>query len=306
MTPPSSRRASEEADLAIWEAERPRLLSLAYRMLGDLSRAEDMVQEAWLRWTSRAEEAEEPQAYLVAIVTRLCLNELGSARARKEESRGDRLPEPVDLQDSGLFRVGAFEDVSMALLVMLQRLTPAERAVLLLHEVFDLDHAEIGALVGKSAAACRKLLERARANVAAEKRLLKASREEHGRLLHAFFDAADRGDVASLVALLADDAVMTTDGGPEGLVAGGVRNLRAPLQGATRIAAFVCATAARGTVSLVPEQRELNGRPALLLRRDGAPFAAILLGVADGRIHRVYFQADRARLQRVGPVRPRG
>lgn len=292
-------------DLELWQAERPRLLSLAYRMLGDWSRAEDMVQDAWLRWTGRTEEANEPRAYLVAIVTRLCLNELTSARSRKEESRSDRLPEPVDFEASGLFRVEAFDDVSMALLVMLQRLTPAERAVLLLHDVFDLDHAHIADLVGKTPAASRKLLERARASVAEDKRLLVASRDEHERLLKAFFGAARRGDVASLEALLADDAVLTTDGGPEGRIAGGVANLRAPLQGSKRVAAFVASTSARNTSSrsdlgLVPEIRVLNGRPAILLRRDGEPFGAVMLAVADGKIHRIYFQADPERLKRVG------
>jgi RNA polymerase sigma-70 factor, ECF subfamily len=299
MTSSPSNRAR---DLEVWQAERPRLLSLAYRMLGDWSRAEDMVQDAWLRWTGRTEEADEPAAYLVAIVTRLCLNELSSARSRNEESRSDRLPEPVNFEASGLFRVEAFDDVSMALLVMLQRLTPAERAVLLLHDVFDLEHARIAELVGKTPAASRKLLERARASVAEDKRLLEASRDEHARLLQAFFRAARAGDVATLESLLADDAILTTDGGREGRAAGGVANLRAPLQGAKRVAAFVASTSPRGTggLGLVPELRELNGRPAIVLRREGEPFGAVMLAVADGKIHRIYFQADPARLRRVG------
>src|SRR4051812_5243697 len=131
-------------------------------MLGDLARAEDMVQEAWLRWRQHRDEAASPKAYLITVVTRLCLNELGSARARREEARSDRLPEPIDLDEGGLGQVQKLEQLSMAFLVLLQRLTPAERAVLLLHEVFDFDHAEIAELVGNSAAACRKLLERAR------------------------------------------------------------------------------------------------------------------------------------------------
>ena len=290
---------SGDKDLATWEAERPRLLALAYRMLGDLSRAEDMVQEAWIRWIGRNEEARDPRAYLVAVVTRLCLNELTSARARKEESRSDRLPEPVDLEESGLFRVEVGDDVSMALLVMLQRLSPAERAVLLLHDVFDFGHAEIADLVGKSSAASRKLLERARANVAEEKRFLTASRDEHARLLQAFFRAATNGDVGSLVSLLAEDAVLTTDGGPAGRVEAGVRNLPTPLQGASRIAAFIRATAGRDA-TLEFGIRDLNGRPALLIRRGGKPFAALTLAVADGRIQRLYFHADPARLRRVG------
>src|SRR5262249_51156784 len=181
------------------------------------------------------------RAYRGTTVRRLCLSELASARARREESRGDRLPEPVDLDDAGMGRVEALDRVSMAFLVLLEGLTPAERAVLLLHEVFDFPHQEIAALVRRSPAACRKLLERARQKVAEGRRTFTASPEEHRRLLAAFLRAASAGDVAALVDLLAADAVLITDGGPEGRVVGRFRNLRRPLQGATRIAAFVAA-----------------------------------------------------------------
>src|SRR5262249_24734173 len=140
--------------LAIFESHRAALMALAYRMLGDLGRAEDMVQEAWLRWQSHAESVENPKAFLVTVVTRLCLNELDSARARREESRSDRLPEPVDLGRTGMEAIEALDQVSMAFLVVLQRLTPAERAVLLLRDVFEFDYGEIAALVHKSEVAC--------------------------------------------------------------------------------------------------------------------------------------------------------
>src|SRR5262249_21528832 len=155
---------SSAADLAVFESHRALLVALGYRMLGDLGRAQDMVQGAWLRWQGRREEADSPRAYLVTVVTRLCLNELDSAQNRREESGGDRLPEPVNLDEGGLGRLESLDQVSMAFLVVLQRLTPAERAVLLLHDVFDFAHDEIATLVGRSEAACRKLLERARQN----------------------------------------------------------------------------------------------------------------------------------------------
>ena len=194
---------SDTEDLAVFESYRALLVALAYRMLGDLGRAEDMVQEAWLRWQGRREDADSPRAYLVTIVTRLCLNELDSAKARHEESRSDRLPEPVDLDEGGIGRLESLDQVSMAFLVVLQRLTPAERAVLLLHDVFDFAHDEIATLVGKSEAACRKLLERARQNVATEKRLFSTSQDAHRRLLGAFVQATYAGDVGALVAMLA-------------------------------------------------------------------------------------------------------
>jgi RNA polymerase sigma-70 factor (ECF subfamily) len=210
------------------------------------------------------------------------------------------LPEPLDLDAGGIGHVEMLDQISMAFLVVLQRLTPSERAVLLLRDVFDFDYKDISELVGKKEAACRKLLERARENVAKEKRLFSASPETHERLLTAFTRAASAGDLDALVSMLAEDAVMITDGGPEGRRAGGIRNLRQPLQGARRIAAFVAATA-RST-DLESEIHELNGQPALVFYDGGAPFAALLLAVAeDDRIHRVFFHADLGRLQHLGP-----
>jgi RNA polymerase sigma-70 factor (ECF subfamily) len=288
-------------DLAVFESHRALLVAHAYRMLGDLGRAEDMVQDAWLRWDGRQADVEvtSPRAYLVTLVTRLCFNELDSAKTRREESRSDRLPEPVDLDEGGIGRVELLDQVSMAFLVVLQRLTPAERAVLLLRDVFDFDYKEIAALVGKREPACRKLLERARQNVATEKRLFSASEEAHRRLLSAFTQAAAAGDLDALVAMLAEDAVMVTDGGPEGRRVAGVRNLPKPLHGAARIAAFIVATA-RST-DLDSEVHELNGQPALVFYEQDVPFAALLLAVADDRIHRVFFHADLTRLRYLGP-----
>jgi RNA polymerase sigma-70 factor, ECF subfamily len=291
------------ADLAVFESHRALLVAQSYRMLGDLGRAEDMVQEAWLRWSGRRVEVASPRAYLVTLVTRLCFNELDSAKTRREESRGDRLPEPVDLDEGGIGRVEMLDQVSMAFLVVLQRLTPAERAVLLLREVFEFDYKEIAALVDKTEPACRKLLERARQHVAAEKRLFSASPEVHRRLLDAFTQAATAGDLDALVAMLAEDAVMITDGGPEGRRVGGIRNLQAPLMGAARIAAFIVATA--GNSDLEAEVHELNGQPALVFYDQDTPFAALLLAVADDRIHRVFFHADLHRLRYLGPRRAR-
>jgi RNA polymerase sigma-70 factor (ECF subfamily) len=290
---------SAEADLAAFESHRALLVAHAYRMLGDLGRAEDMVQEAWLRWDKRDVEVVSPRAYLVTLVTRLCFNELDSAKTRHEESRGDRLPEPVDLEEGGIGSVEMLEQVSMAFLVVLQRLTPAERAVLLLRDVFDFDYKEIADLVGKSEPACRKLLERARQNVTTEKRLFSASPEVHQRLLEAFTRAAAAGDLDSLVAMLAEDAVMITDGGSGGRRVAGIRNLQAPLQGAAKIAAFVVATARSSDLAV--EIHELNGQPALVFYEEDAPFAALLLAVADDRIHRVFFHGDVMRLRYLGP-----
>jgi RNA polymerase sigma-70 factor (ECF subfamily) len=289
--------------LQAFASNRSYLVALAYRMLGDLGRAEDMIQEAWLRWQAAAVEVESPRAYLVTVVTRLCLQELGSARSRKEESRSDRLPEPVDLEAGGLGSVERIERVSMAFGVMLQRLTPAERAVLLLHDVFDLEHEEIARLLDKSVPACRKLLERARHDVRDARRMLETSPDEHRRLLLAFVGAARAGDMAQLVGLLADNAVIISDGGPDGRGVDGLRNLKKPLAGAAHVAAFVVAATRRGTALFQLGEHELNGQPAVVFYDGDRPSAALLLGVADGKIQRVFFHADLGRLGYLGARR---
>jgi RNA polymerase sigma-70 factor (ECF subfamily) len=291
--------ARDHQDLTIFEALRPELAGLSYRMLGDVGRAQDIVQEAWLRWHRRDVEVASPKAFLLTIVTRLCLNELDSARARREESRGDRLPEPVELSEAGLDRIETVEQVSMAFLVILERLTPTARAVFLLHDVFDFTHDEIAPLVSRSAAACRKLLERAREKVSAGRRLATATREEHERLLEGFLASVTTGDVRGLVGLLAHDAVLVTDGGAAGRRIGPRKNLQRPLEGSARVAAFLTA-AARG-IGLEVERRELNGRPGLVFYREGAPFAALQLAVSEGKVQHVFFHADLSRLGHLGP-----
>ncbi len=285
---------SSGADL--FQEHRPAMLALAYRMLGEVARAEDIVQDAWLRWQRRDVEVDSPKPYLIKTVMRLCLNELDSASARKEEARGDRLPEPVSLEDAGIAKVETLDRISMAFVVLLQRLTPAERAVLLLHEVFEFEHEEIASLIEKSEPACRQLLKRAREHVANERRTLMVAPEAHRRLLRSFLQAAASGDVGGVARLLADDVVLIADAGPEGGAYGRVRNLPGPIVGRTKVAAFVAAVTPQGAAGLVTQECELNGQPAVLVLRDGRPYTAILLSVADDGIRGVFIHADPARL----------
>src|SRR5713226_8435616 len=286
----------------VFETHRSALLALAYRMLGDMARAEDMVQEAWVRWQVRQVDVEAPKAFLLTTVTRLCLDELGSARARREESRSDRLPEPVDLDESGIGRVEMMDHISMAFLVLLQRLTPAERAVFLLHDVFDMTHGEIAALLGKSDAACRQLLGRARKNVAAEKRVFQTSREEHRRLLMAFVRAAADGEHERLLELLAKDAVLIADAGPGGTRYGRIRSVGRPVVGRTKIAALMEAAARQKLPPVQIQERVLNGEPAAVAFRGGRAVAPFLISVADGEIRHVFMQTDPERLPHLGPL----
>jgi RNA polymerase sigma-70 factor (ECF subfamily) len=290
-------------DATTFEVNRPALVALAYRMLGDMGRAEDIVQEAWLRWEGRAVDVDSPKAFLLKIVTRLCLNDLDSARARREESRSDRLPEPVDLDDSGIAHVEMIDQISMAFLVVLQRLTPSERAVLLLHDVFDMSHAEIALLLEKTEAACRQLLSRARENVVEERRVLRASREEHRRLLHAFMLATRTGDHGGMLRLLATDATLIVDTGPDGRRVGRIRNVGRPVVGAKRIAAFLTAVSRQDTPQQTIHECLLNGQPAVVyLRQDGSPSAAVMISIAEGCIRHLFVQADSARLKHLGPI----
>jgi RNA polymerase sigma-70 factor, ECF subfamily len=292
-------------DSQTFEAHRPALLALAYRMLGDMSRAEEMVQDAWLRWQRRdvTTAVGDPKAFLLTAVTRLCLDELGSARARHEENRSDRLPEPVDLKQTAIGRLEVIDQISMAFVVLLQRLTPAERAVFLLHEAFGMSHGEIATLLAKTEVACRQLLSRAREHVATEKRVFEASHEEHRRLLLAFLRAATKGEQEPLINALAEDAVLIADAGPDGGRYGRIRNFGRPVVGRTKIAALIKAFANQ-PVSPAPtfEERVLNGEPAIVGFRGGQAFIAIFVSVAQGRIRHIFMQGDPSRLGHLGPL----
>src|SRR5919197_4388906 len=254
------------------EELRPLLFSIAYRMLGSAGDAEDVVQEAFLR-AERAEaegaRIESRRAFLATVTTRLAIDQLRSARARRETYAGPWLPEPV-VTDSR----PDDDSVSMALLVTLESLTPVERAVFLLHDVFDYGYDEIAEIVGKTRENCRQLALRARRHVEARTPRFEPSREQRETLSARFFDAVRDGDLDGLVTLLAEDAVITGDGG------GKASALPAPLVGGTKIApvllGFMRVAARRGYVL---EFAEINGMPGALVREDGQIVAAMSVDV---------------------------
>jgi RNA polymerase sigma-70 factor (ECF subfamily) len=194
----------------IFSELRPRLVRLAYRMLGSVADAEDIVQDSWLRWlaTDRA-SVREPAAFLRTVVTRLCLNELKSARRRRESYMGSWLPEPIFDPEDG----DATDDITMPLMLALERLSPLERAAFLLHDVFGMNFDEISSAIGREAAACRKLASRARAHVTEARPRFAIGKEEGLKLATAFFTASRTGDMASLQALLSEDVIVYADGG---------------------------------------------------------------------------------------------
>lgn len=196
-----------------FEAERRRLTRLAYRMLASVAEAEDVVQDAWLRW-SRVDPAEvgDPRAYLVRVVTRLALDRLRSAKARRETYVGPWLPEPL-VEDMPQDPVARAEDVSVAFLLALERLSPLERAVFLLHDVFDQDYGQISAILDRSESACRQLAARARAHVSDSRPRFAVDPARAGLIRDAFITALSKGDPSALAGMLAEDAVLVTDGG---------------------------------------------------------------------------------------------
>jgi RNA polymerase sigma-70 factor (ECF subfamily) len=246
-------------------AQRPRLFALAYRMLGTATDAEDVLQEAHLRFSARCSEVEHPGRWLEQVVTRLCLDELKSARARREEYVGPWLPEPLETAGATLqgMRVDP-ESVSLAFLTLLERLSPLERATFVLVEIFDYSAEEAASVLGREPPAVRQLLRRARAHVQAARPRFAPSSQTHLALLGAFFAAVQAGDVKQIEALLAKDARATLDGG------GRVKTALNVICGADRIARMYAGMSKKSDPQFRYEIREVNGWPALIILKADA------------------------------------
>lgn len=270
-----------------YEALRPRLFAVAYRMLGSASEAEDVVQDAWLRAADRLDRAREPRAYLTTVVTRLCLDRLKSARARREEYVGPWLPEPVptgDLLDPEE-RAERLDSISFAFLLLLETLTPSERAAFLLREVFGYEYRELAETLEASEAACRQWVHRAKARLADGRPRFRAAPERRVEIVGRFLAAARDGDLAGLERLLADDARFVSDGGGKAVAA------RRVVEGAVAIArafaGFGRAAARPGAPEATFSLEELNGESALLIREEGRLTTAILFTLLGERIEAV-------------------
>ncbi|MGH2720181.1 MAG: RNA polymerase sigma-70 factor [Actinomycetota bacterium] len=268
-------------DPAVFAGLRSLLFSIAYRMLGSVTDAEDMVQEAFLRW-DRVPDAEvvSPKAYLSSVVTRLCIDHLRSARVARETYVGPWLPDPIltavaDPDGGGEDRALLADSLSMAFLVLLESLSPVERAVFLLRETFGYDYAEIASIVGRSEANCRQITVRARKQLEARRPRFAASPAMRERITGKFIHAAETGDLAELLDLLSDDIVLWSDGG------GKVRAARHPVVGPVRVARLLLGLTRRYAGLLVPTPAEINGQPGLLLAVAGARIGALVLDITD-------------------------
>jgi RNA polymerase sigma-70 factor (TIGR02957 family) len=274
------------SDAEVFEAQRDFMFAVAYRMLGTVTDAEDAVQDAWLRWSAAPRsELANPRAYLARIVANTALNRLRSARARREAYIGTWLPEPLltETRPDAAAQAELAESVAVAMLVVLESLTPEERAVFVLREVFGFSHAEIGAALGRSGAAVRQLAHRAREHVQARRPRFDVDRNQQREVTQRFLAAAAGGDIEGLITVLAPDVRLLSDGG------GKVRAALRPIIGASKVARFIAAISSRpyrgieiSDMSL--EATEINGGMGMLAKAGGRAMAVLTLAVADGRI----------------------
>jgi RNA polymerase sigma-70 factor (TIGR02957 family) len=292
------------AQAELFDELRPGAFAIAYRMLGSVSEAEDVVQEGLLRLHRaqlEGERIESPRAYLSTVVTRLGIDQLRSARVRRETYVGEWLPEPLltSDEDDPARHAEMADSLSLAFLVLLESLSPEQRAVFLLRDVFDYPYDEIARIVGKSEANIRQLAVRARRHVEERKPRFEASREQRERLAERFFAAVEEGDVGALEAMLADDVVLHGDGG------GKAPALARPLYGARRVARAMTTWARlAGRVAGVSLRRgEVNGQPgAVLLDGEGNLISVVSLDIAGDRIQSVRSVVNPEKLGHLGPV----
>ena len=284
----------------LFETHRRFLTRLAYRMLGSVSDAEDIVQEAWLRWRDVSQdEVEAPRAYLARTVTRLCLDQMKSARSKREFYVGAWLPEPL-VEEIGAAEADADTqlDAPIALMLALERLSPLERAAFLLHDVFELDFAEIARTIDRSESACRQLARRAREHV----RIDMPPRNtidpaEAKRFVEAFFKAAHKADTSDLQTLLAQDVAFHSDGG------GKVLATLNPLYGIEKVSRFFAGIARKvmslGKATTVYKPVMINGLPGYLSLERGDTLQATALDIRDGRVHAIYIVRNPDKLRHI-------
>ena len=280
---------------------RPLMFSIAYRMLGSASEAEDIVQEAFLRFhreTGKGTEIDSPKAYLSSVTTRLCIDHLRSARVRRERYVGTWLPEPLVTEGREVEEHAATADsLSMAFLVLLESLSPVERAVFLLRDVFDQPYDEIAAVVGKSEENCRQISVRARRQIEARKPRFEASRQRREELARRFFEAVTQADASALVDLLAADVVAYADGGGQAVA------FPKPIHGRDRVSRLLLGPTGRGGRFPIAGIRflEINGQPGvLLLGPDGAAAVAITVDIADDLVQSVRAVSNPEKLRHLG------
>ncbi|WP_198084487.1 RNA polymerase sigma-70 factor [Variovorax sp. E3] len=282
-----------------FDRHRPRLQGIAYRMLGSMAEAEEVVQDAWLRWHEAARDTfDSAEAWLVTVVTRLSIDRLRAAKVQREHYIGAWMPEPTltDAPTTPEQLLERADNISVAFLAVLERLAPEARAAFLLREVFDADYDEVARTLGKSEAACRQLVHRAKAQVQEGRPRFSVPRETHERLLRAFADAAARGSLQDLKALMAEDVELIGDGG------GKVQTFSKVLRGSQRLAQLYFALWRRMGPAVRMVLVDINGEPGMLRFLDGELESAQTFEIENGRIVRIRAQRNPDKLARIAQL----
>ena len=277
---------------------RSLLVGIAYRMLGSVAEAEDAVQDVYLRWQKKGEDGGEirsDKAWMITVTTRLCIDRLRSAQHRREEYFGVWLPEPF-VQPAETSSARLADSLSTAFLLMLETLSPEERAIFLLHEAFDYTHAEIAGIVQKNEANCRQIIRRAKEHLAQGRERTRADPEHAEALVQRFLAATRSGDMEDLLSVLTSDATLVTDGG------GKVRASPTPIAGVERIRNFLLAVRPKIPGDALYRVAHVNGGIGVVVFSAGRPFAALTFAFADGRIHDVYSVSNPDKLRHLAGI----
>jgi RNA polymerase sigma-70 factor (ECF subfamily) len=282
--------------LETFNQHRSLLFAIAYRMLGTVADAEDMVQETFLRWQQTAEATvKSAKTYLSTIITRLCIDHLRSARVQREHYVGPWLPEPLMTQqiDDPATQVELADSLSMAFLVVLERLSPIERAVFLLREVFDYDYDEIAQMVGKSSANCRQILRRSRQHITDQRPRFQVDQQQQEQITIKFLEATNQGNLQDLMSLLAKDVTYWSDGG------GRVTAALKPLQGAMKVSRFLLALRSKWLATAVSHLIEVNGQSGLMVILNDRIQSVTTFDVVNDSIQSIYTVRNPEKLQRI-------
>ena len=285
------RRRDVNDHAAEFETQRARLMGVGYRILGSVADAEDVVQEAWIRWDGiDRTRIDNPEAFLTTVVTRLALDRLRRAKARRETYDGPWLPEPIASDADPAAAAELADSLSMALLVVLETLSPLERAAFVLREVFQVPYAEVAETLGREEPAVRQLVHRARQRVDDGRARFQADRATHTAIVQAFIAACASADLEALLAVLSPDVVAIGDGGGVG------RAPRRPVYGADKVARLMLGITAKATPDLAYSFEVFNGRIGIVARKDGTAVSALSFTVAEGKLSTIHLFANPAKL----------